>query len=57
MSKDYSEDKLIEQTCINLFAEELGWKTINVYQGEIFGAKEGTLGRSSETDAILIYPP
>ncbi len=37
MSKDYSEDKLIEESCMNLFGEELGWKTINVYQGEIFG--------------------
>lgn len=52
MSKDYSEDKLIEQTCITLFGEELGWKTINVYQGETFGPT-GTLGRNSEADVIL----
>ena len=52
MSKDYSEDKLIEQTCINLFGQELDWKTINVYQGETFGPN-GTLGRNSEADVIL----
>lgn len=52
MSTIYSEDRLIEQTCINLFAQELGWKTINVYQGETFGPN-GTLGRNSEGDVIL----
>ncbi len=52
MSHPYSEDKLIEQTCINLFHKELGWETINVYQGEEF-SYVGTLGRLSEEDVIL----
>ena len=51
MSKDYSEDKLIEQPCMDIF-QELSWETANVYEGEIFG-KDGTLGRDSEADVIL----
>lgn len=51
MTDDYSEDKLIEQTAINLF-EDLGWDTANVYQGETFG-ENGTIGRNSEADVIL----
>lgn len=52
MSHAYSEDKLIEQTCIDLFKDALGWKTIKVQQGETFGPG-GTLGRDSEADVIL----
>ncbi len=52
MTHDYSEDKLIEQTCISLFKEQLGWQTINVQKGEKFG-ESGTLGRQSEYDVIL----
>jgi type I restriction enzyme R subunit len=48
----YSEDALIEQTCIEIFRDQLGWEVDNVYQGEQFGAS-GTLGRDSEADVIL----
>ena len=51
MSKAYSEDKLIEGSCMKLLAE-LGWETANVYGGEEFGL-EGTLGRLSEADVLL----
>ena len=51
MSKDYSEDQLIEQPCMDIF-QELSWETANVYEGETFG-KDGTLGRDSEADVIL----
>ncbi|MCF1420438.1 type I restriction endonuclease subunit R [Mangrovimonas futianensis] len=51
MSKDYSEDQLIEQTCMEVF-QELGWELANVYEGESFG-ESGTLGRDSEADVIL----
>jgi len=51
MSKDYSEDQLIEQPCMDIF-QELTWETANVYEGETFGA-DGTLGRDSEADVIL----
>ena len=36
MSKDYSEDQLIEQPCMDIF-QELTWETANVYEGETFG--------------------
>jgi type I restriction enzyme, R subunit len=51
MSKDYSEDQLIEQPCMDIF-QELAWETANVYEGETFG-ENGTLGRDSEADVIL----
>ena len=51
MSKDYSEDQLIEQPCMDIF-QELIWETANVYKGETFG-EDGTLGRDSEADVIL----
>lgn len=52
MPHAYSEDSLIEQTCIQLLRDQLGWKSIHVYQGESFGAT-GTLGRDSESEVIL----
>jgi len=51
MSKNYSEDQLIEQPCMDIF-QELAWETANVYEGETFGADD-TLGRDSEADVIL----
>ena len=51
MSKDYSEDQLIEQPCMDIF-QELNWETANLYEGETFG-EHGTLGRDSEADVIL----
>jgi len=54
MVKGYSEDILIEQTCIELFKDTLGWEVENVYHNETFGAA-GTLGRTSEADVLLKY--
>lgn len=51
MSPKYSEDQLIEKTCMDIF-QELNWEIANVYEGETFGA-HGTLGRESEKDVIL----
>lgn len=51
MSKNYSEDKLIEQPCMDIF-QELSWETADVFKGETFG-ELGTLGRDSEADVIL----
>ena len=51
MSKDYSEDQLIEQPCMDIF-QGLSWEVANVYEGETFG-EGGTLGRDSEADVIL----
>ena len=52
MGNNYSEDQLIEQTCIDIFKNQLNWEIANVYQGETFGAN-GTIGRESEADVIL----
>lgn len=52
MANKYSEDQLIEQTCIEIFDNQLNWKIANVYQGETFG-EAGTIGRNSEVDVIL----
>ncbi|MEZ7500746.1 type I restriction endonuclease subunit R [Flavobacterium sp. Arc3] len=52
MANDYSEDKLIEQTCIDIFKNQLHWEIANVYQGETFG-ENGTIGRASEADVLL----
>ncbi|MGD0572654.1 MAG: type I restriction endonuclease subunit R [Sedimentisphaerales bacterium] len=46
----YSEDALIEQPAIELFAG-LRWKTVNCYD-EVFG-ENGTLGRISPAEVIL----
>ena len=51
MSKDYSEAKLIEQPCMDIF-QELAWEVADGYEGETFG-EDGTLGRDSEADVIL----
>jgi type I restriction enzyme R subunit len=52
MTNLYSEDKLIEQTCIDIFKNQLQWEIANVYQGETFG-ENGTIGRESEADVLL----
>ena len=53
MSKDYSEDQLIEQPAMDVF-EVLGWETANVYEGESFG-EDGTIGRESDKDSLLRF--
>jgi type I restriction enzyme R subunit len=52
MAHAYSEDQLIEQTCIDIFKNQLFWEIANVYQGETFG-ENGTIGRHSEADVLL----
>ena len=39
MGNDYSEDQLIEQTCIAIFKNQLQGEIVNVYQRETFGEK------------------
>ena len=53
MSKDYTEDKLIEQTSIQLFTEQLGWEYVFAYDSENFGST-GTLGRTAKSETVLI---
>jgi type I restriction enzyme R subunit len=47
----YSEDQLVEQPAIQLFAE-LGWDTVNAY-GEVMGP-DGTLGRDNKSEVFLL---
>ncbi|MEI8292246.1 MAG: type I restriction endonuclease, partial [Verrucomicrobiota bacterium] len=47
----YSEDTLIEQPAIELFAG-LGWQTIGAFD-EVFG-KGGTLGRENAGEVVLL---
>ncbi|MFA6061893.1 MAG: type I restriction endonuclease subunit R [Gallionella sp.] len=49
-SPNYSEDSLVEQPAIQLFAE-LGWVTL-VASDEVLGA-EGTLGRETKSEVVL----
>jgi type I restriction enzyme R subunit len=47
----YSEDSLIEQPAIQLFAQ-IGWQTRSALD-EVFGA-DGTLGRETKGEALLL---
>ncbi|TQD38831.1 type I restriction endonuclease subunit R [Haloflavibacter putidus] len=51
MSNNYSEDKLIEKTTMNLL-QGLGWQTANVFHNESFGAL-GTIGRDNQEQVVL----
>jgi type I restriction enzyme R subunit len=51
MSHAYSEDSLIEQPAIQLFAQ-MGWQTRSALD-EVFGA-DGTLGRETKGEALLL---
>ena len=48
--RGYTEDELVEQPAIQLFAE-LGWKTVNCFE-EQFGL-DGTLGREHRGQVVL----
>jgi type I restriction enzyme R subunit len=48
----YTEDQLVEQPAIGLFAE-LGWKTVSAME-EVFGAS-GTLGRETSGEVVLVH--
>jgi type I restriction enzyme, R subunit len=51
MLQAYTEDHLIEQPAIKLFAE-LGWLTVSALE-ESFG-RNGTFGRETKSEIILI---
>lgn len=51
MSHAYTEDQLVEQPAIGLFAS-LGWRTVSAME-EIFGAN-GTLGRETKGEVVLM---
>jgi len=51
MPHAYTEDQLIEQPAIGLFAD-LGWLTVSAFE-EVFGLG-GTLGREIKGEAVLV---
>ena len=51
MPHAYTEDQLVEQPAIGLFAE-LGWQTVSAFE-EILG-KDGTLGRETPGEVVLL---
>jgi type I site-specific restriction-modification system R (restriction) subunit len=51
MPHAYSEDQLVEQPAIGLFAE-LGWQTVAAME-EVFGSG-GTLGRETSGEVVLV---
>ncbi len=51
MPHAYTEDQLVEQPAIGLFAE-LGWETVSALE-EIFGKETGTLRRETPAEVVL----
>ncbi len=51
MPHAYTEDQLVEQPAIGLFAE-LGWQTVSALE-ELFGAN-GTLSRETPSEVVLV---
>ena len=52
MSKDYSEDQLIQKSTADFLEKELGWKSIYAFDQETLGVN-GTLGRTSYKEVLL----
>ncbi|MEW6247288.1 MAG: type I restriction endonuclease [Nitrospirota bacterium] len=48
-----SEDRLVQQTFAGYLHDRLGWESVYAYNEETFGP-EGTLGRMSERDVVLV---
>ena len=52
MSKDYSEDQLIQKSAADLLENELGWTGVMAWDAEELG-ETGTLGRKSYQEVLL----
>ena len=53
MSKDYSEDQLIQKSAADLLEKELGWTSVMAWDTEVLG-ETGTLGRKSYHEVLLV---
>ena len=53
MSKDYSEDQLIQKSAADLLENELGWTSVMAWDAEMLG-ETGTLGRKSYHEVLLM---
>ncbi len=52
MSKDYSEDQLIQKSAADLLENELGWISVMAWDAEVLGVS-GTFGRKSYHEVLL----
>lgn len=52
MSRDYSEDQLIQKSTAEFMEKELGWKSVYAFDQETLGAN-GTLGRNGYHEVLL----
>ncbi len=52
MSRDYTEDTLVQQTTADYLRDELGWRSVYAFNTETFGAN-GTLGRGDDKEVVL----
>ncbi|MBR5964377.1 MAG: type I restriction endonuclease subunit R [Bacteroidaceae bacterium] len=52
MSKDYSEDLLVQKSTADLMEKELGWTSVYAFDQEVLGL-DGTLGRTSYHEVLL----
>ena len=52
MSKDYSEDQLVQKSTADLLETELGWTSVYAFDQETLGL-DGTLGRTSYHEVLL----
>lgn len=55
MSKDYSEDQLVQKSAAHLLENELGWTSVMAWDTEILGGN-GTFGRKSYQEVLLPLP-
>ena len=53
MSREMSEDRLVQENTANFFRDELKWDSVYAYNDETFGPT-GTLGRMSDRDIYLV---
>lgn len=53
MSREYSEDGLVQKTTIDYFKYNLDWNTAYAYNTEKLGAN-GTFGRKTEKEVVLV---
>ncbi|MBR5777919.1 MAG: type I restriction endonuclease subunit R [Bacteroidales bacterium] len=52
MSKDYSEDQLIQKSAADLLENELGWTSVMAWDAEVLG-ELGTFGRKSYHEVLF----
>ena len=52
MSKEFSEDKLIQRSAAELLEKELGWTSVYAFDKDVLGVN-GTLGRTSYHEVLL----